>query len=605
MLAEPVAALAAAAGYPILAEPTSQLRRGPARPLAARLGLRPIARERPQQLEPELILRVGDLPTSKPLRQWLAGDRGARARSSSTRSATGRSRPGGPDTIVRADPIATARSLTERLARLRPGASAVAGSPFAAAWLEAERGRPRGASTRGSRSSTSSASPASGGARRRPSATATPFSPPRACRCATSRRSCRPGPERVRFLANRGANGIDGLVSTAAGLAAASGARTWAVLGDLALFHDLGGLAAAARPPDLRLLVIDNARRRHLPLPPAGRGPGGGRVRGAARHARPAWTPLGPRSSSGSASTFRRHPGELDEALAGDARMIVVRTDREPANLASSPPRQRSAQPASSGSSASSLSSVSCKLGGGVGVRDDPAARVEMGVRSRSSAERSATQNSPSSAASIQPTGPAYQPRSIPSSSSISAQRRLARLAADRRRRVQQARQLDRASAIGELGADRRRQVLDVARPWRRRARPRPGPRPSAGAARARSAGRRCRARRGPWGCAASPRRGGRRRRGRRCAGSSPASATVAATAPERRISSSGLAPMKAASGVPTQKQKQDGKSSRRAPSIGAGSWAAGASTVTSRASTTLSTLAGRIGSTAAATICS
>ena len=47
-----------------------------------------------------------------------------------------------------------------------------------------------------------------------------------------------------------------------------------------------------------------------------------------------------------------------------------------------------------------------------------------------------------------------------------------------------------------------------------------------------------------------------------------PASATVAATAPERRTSSSGLAPRKAASGVPKQKQKQDGKSSRRAPSM-------------------------------------
>ena len=70
----------------------------------------------------------------------------------------------------------------------------------------------------------------------------------------------RPGPEGVRFASNRGANGIDGLVSTAAGLAAGSGARTWAVLGDLALFHDLGGLAAARHDPDhLRLIVVDNS----------------------------------------------------------------------------------------------------------------------------------------------------------------------------------------------------------------------------------------------------------------------------------------------------------------------------------------------------------
>ena len=37
---------------------------------------------------------------------------------------------------------------------------------------------------------------------------------------------------------------------------------------------------------------------------------------------------------------------------------------------------------------------------------------------------------------------------------------------------------------------------------------------------------------------------------------------------------------MKAASGVPTQKQKQDGKTSRRAPKTAPGSWAAAASTV-------------------------
>jgi hypothetical protein len=45
-----------------------------------------------------------------------------------------------------------------------------------------------------------------------------------------------------------------------------------------------------------------------------------------------------------------------------------------------------------------------------------------------------------------------------------------------------------------------------------------------------------------------------------------PARAAVAATAPFRRTSNSGLAPMNAASRVPTQKQKQDGKSSRSAP---------------------------------------
>jgi 2-succinyl-5-enolpyruvyl-6-hydroxy-3-cyclohexene-1-carboxylate synthase len=57
-------------------------------------------------------------------------------------------------------------------------------------------------------------------------------------------------------LANRGANGIDGVVSTALGIAA-SGRRTFALLGDLAFLHDVSGLVNLPAVP-CTFVVLDN-----------------------------------------------------------------------------------------------------------------------------------------------------------------------------------------------------------------------------------------------------------------------------------------------------------------------------------------------------------
>lgn len=58
---------------------------------------------------------------------------------------------------------------------------------------------------------------------------------------------------------NRGANGIDGVVSTAVGVALATQQTTYLLIGDVAMLHDVNGLIAlSARGVDVRIVVVNN-----------------------------------------------------------------------------------------------------------------------------------------------------------------------------------------------------------------------------------------------------------------------------------------------------------------------------------------------------------
>ena len=250
-LREPLCALARAAGFPILADPSSNIRCGP-HDRSAVVSHYDLLLRHPRILEssPGLVLRFGEMPTSKPLRQWLAASASDQIvidprcgwNEPSRRAAA----------ILRVDPVAFAAELAVRL-----GGGAPEGRQMRA-WLDADRVAGEAVAAKLAEfdePTEPGLQYALGAAHRDGDVVYTASSMP-----IRDQESFLPSSATdALFLCNRGANGIDGLVSSGIGAAHAGGRPTVIVTGDLGLLHDIGGLAAlrGVEAP-VRIVVVNN-----------------------------------------------------------------------------------------------------------------------------------------------------------------------------------------------------------------------------------------------------------------------------------------------------------------------------------------------------------
>ncbi|MFT3854365.1 MAG: 2-succinyl-5-enolpyruvyl-6-hydroxy-3-cyclohexene-1-carboxylic-acid synthase [Ilumatobacteraceae bacterium] len=239
-----VGALATALGWPVLAEPRAGCRHLPGAVGAFDAIVR--AAGFADHRRPEVVLRLGEPPASKALAQWLAASGTVQVQ------VDGSTRRFDPDHLVRRHVSAPVGALCTALARRVASAPA----EWAADWLAAEHRAQQALDA----------------------ALGDELSEPAVSRVLTSGAlpsgahlvvaSSMPvrdvewygGPAvGVTVHANRGANGIDGVLSTAIGVAAATGAPTVCLLGDVALCHDASALTGLARRNlDLTIVVVDN-----------------------------------------------------------------------------------------------------------------------------------------------------------------------------------------------------------------------------------------------------------------------------------------------------------------------------------------------------------
>ncbi len=244
---EAVAVACARLGWPLLADPLSGARRGAAAIAHYDALLRVDAFVAARR--PDLVLRCGDLPTSKPLRAWLDG-LGEDVTQLGFDPHAAWQDPGASLQVVLA--AGAGPTLTGAAART-PSADPVwlrgwrDADAAAAAAIDAVLGDEALSEPLAARALAAALA-----------ADATLFvassMPVRDLEAFSAVRDDGP-----RVLCNRGANGIDGTVSSAFGAAAVATGPVVLLIGDVALAHDVGGLLAARRLGlAITIVLIDN-----------------------------------------------------------------------------------------------------------------------------------------------------------------------------------------------------------------------------------------------------------------------------------------------------------------------------------------------------------
>ncbi len=247
-----VAALGRALGYPVLADPLSGVRCGSHDRSLVVSSYDALLRDGDcaAALRPDAVLRFGTQPTSKPLVQLLRACDGARQIVVDADGGWTEPLTAGVE-IVRADPACFCDVLASEVGAVtRDGG-------WARVWMSID------AAARAA----IAAHFGEDGEITEPALIADLASvlPERAAVFAGNSMPVRDldsffpsGGRRTRFLANRGANGIDGVVSSALG-ASTVAAPLVLVIGDLSFYHDMNGLLAAKQHGiDATIVLVNN-----------------------------------------------------------------------------------------------------------------------------------------------------------------------------------------------------------------------------------------------------------------------------------------------------------------------------------------------------------